>query len=244
MRPDRGNPAAFRKFIWVFVVGLPISSLSWGSSHKEGDSSNILFFDAFCCGHLDKWTHSHGRFPLEIFNQSGVLNWQNLHEHLASGGVTTGPLPLEDYSVRFEMVRWPVTRVGTCIVVRAATGENCLSGYRLRIEGNEAWLEKHTGGRSWRSAEMREGPVDVEPERFHTVIIEVHGNNEARVRAKIWSQATTEPENFQMELLDDSPSAIRTGPLGAGVWYAVAGEWSEPYLSADIFSVKPLTASW
>lgn len=244
MQPDPGNRLTARLCIGLFLIGLLLSNLGWSGERSDADDSNILFFDAFCCGKLDRWSRSPGRFPLEVFNQSGVLNWQNLTDQLGSGGVTTGRLPIEDYGARFEMARWPTSRVGTCMVVRASTGESSLLGYRLRIEGKEAWLEKHSGGKSWKHATLRAGPVDVEPERFHTVILEVQGNKEVKVRAKIWAQATAEPDGFQLELLDDTPSRITAGSLGAGIWFSVAGEWSDPYQSADVFTVKTLTTTW
>ncbi len=207
-------------------------------------SPDLLFHDAFCCGNLDKWKRWTGEFPLDLYNHPGTVTFKNFLDFEASAGIASGPLHSQDYEFRIEMLRWPLHRVGVCVVVRASTGEETYSGYRLRIEGEKAWLEKHSGEGSWRSSSLRSSPVAVKAEQFNKVWIQIYGQSPVKVRAKIWAQVVKEPDTFQMEIADEEPSSFAEGPLGVALWYQVAGEWLEPYESADALTVKALKEGW
>ncbi len=211
---------------------------------KGKPSPDLLFHDAFCCGNLDKWKHWTGEHPLDLFNHPGTVTWKNTFDYEASAGIASGPLRSEDYEFRIEMLRWPLHRTGVCVVVRAGTGEETYSGYRLRIEGGKAWLEKHSGEGRWRSSALQSGPVAVKADQFNKVWIQIYGQAPVKVRAKIWAQVDEEPVTFPLQITDEDSTAFAEGPLGVALWYQVAGQWLEPYESADAVTVKNLKEDW
>lgn len=229
----------------VFLMLLPVAFPAvCEEPAKPQPSPDLLFHDAFCCGNLDKWKRWTGEFPLDLYNHPGTVTFKNPLDFESSAGIASGPLRSQDYEFRIEMLRWPLHRVDVCVVVRASTGEETYSGYRLRIAGEKAWLEKHSGEGSWRSFALQSGPVKVKADQFNKVWIQVFGQSPVKVRAKIWAQVEKEPDAFQMEIVDNEPSAFGEGPLGAALWYKVAGEWLEPYESADAVTVKALKEGW
>lgn len=239
------NRQIHRGSLLVFLLLLtPFSQVCCEEPVKIKPSPDLLFHDAFCCGNLDKWKRWNGEFPLDIYNRPGTVTWKNKLDFEASAGIASGPLRCENYEFRVDLLRWPVNRAGVCVVVRASTGEETYSGYRLRIEGEKAWLEKHTGEGSWRSSTHQQGPVTVKADQFNKVWIQVYGQSPVKVRAKIWAQVDYEPKTFQFEIVDEDPTAFAEGPLGTALWYQVAGEWLEPYESADSVSVTVLKEGW
>lgn len=231
--------------LWLSLLLLFLAWPVPGEEAARGKPSpDLLFHDAFCCGNLDKWKCWTGEYPLDVFNHPGTVSWKNILDYESTAGIATGPLRSEDYEFRIEMLRWPVHRVETCVVVRASTGEEAYAGYRLRIEGEKAWLEKHSGEGYWRTATLRSRPITVKAGQFNRVWIQVQGQSPVKVRAKIWAQVDQEPETFQMELVDEDSTALAEGPLGAALWFRVAGQWQEPYESADAVTVKVLKEGW
>jgi hypothetical protein len=234
--------------LWVAMLGL-LAAMVFGTPACAQDSSRqalgkILFADPFCCRGLDKWRVWKGEFPLDLYNRPGLLSWKNNLDFEATAGIATGALSTEDYQLRIELVRWPVSRSSICAVVRATTGEQTYAGYRVRIQGESAWLEKCLGEEDWRQAEMSVGPIPVTPEQFHGLCIQVYGTSPAKVRARIWQQAKGEPEDFPLQIEDAQPDAIRSGKCGAALWYLVEGLYEIPYDSTDDVNVTALEKGW
>jgi hypothetical protein len=231
--------------LWVLIVLVGPHSVAENITPPASPLENeVLFFDGFCCGNLDRWVRWEGVVPLDLYNFPGSLAWKNLYDFEASAGVASGQLPVQDYEVRIEMLRWLETCAPVCVVVRAATGEESYRGYRLRIEGEEAWLEKHSGNGSWQESTLQSQPLTVIPERFHHVRLQVYGAHPTRVRAKVWAQATAEPEAFQLHLEEDGESQILSGNQGMAVWFLVSGQRLEPYQTLDVITVRRLTSGW
>lgn len=233
---------------WILGAAIRLSALALlaaaaipaigADSPAQPLEPGLFFNDGFCCGNLDKWTKWQGEFPLTLFPHQGSLAWKSTEDFETTGGIATGPIPADNYVLRIAMLRWPATRNKVCLYVRASTGEECYAGYRLRIEGDSAWLEKHPGVGGWRDAELTAGPVTVAPDLFHGLWLEVTGSGPVQVRARIWDQAKGENSGHDLEIEDAGSNPIRSGTLGAALWFQVSGQWNEPYPAGDLVSVR------
>jgi hypothetical protein len=163
----------------------------------------------------------------------------NIHSHYVGAGASA--LTGYRYSGRMQM-----TSSNSGLGVTFLSQYPTLGAYyRLRRYGGTSFHLSPLGT-SITSGTDDTGVVPV-PNLWYRFVVEVEDTGtETQIRAKVWEEQSTEPTEFQIEAVDDSPTRLTSGTFG--VWASGSGtkHWDELVVESLTIPVPipALGAAW